>query len=515
MRFKKTEKFSGESFKAGLLIFLCFIVYCAVSFDMINLPIDDVYISLRYVWNFIHGNGLVFNPGEHVEGFSNPTWIFLVSLFAKIFGVSSKYELIVINRIISFVVLFPAYLFFYKTFRIYIKDKLISFLFLLLLCANYPLNSYAFAGMETPIVLLFLALFFYYFNKFITQKNRFALYLSALFLGLLSISRPEGIIYIASFVVSVIIYENRFLKLSLWHSVKKSLSFSYLSLIIFAASIIFRFSYYGELMPNTAAAKNYFTAETFIRGAQYILAGIFLGLGGFLSLLIFHINKTSYFKYRQLFILIDVIILAQSSFLLYTGWDWMASFRFVLPLLPLLFLVIFLTFDMQKKYVILIILLVLIPQTYFQRYFIRSNWSRLSGFNEVRLVSTGYKDVGEFLNKIKRPDDLMLIQEAGYVPFATGIKTFDLCGLTDKHLAAIYGPHFRVLDLNYTLSVRKPTIIVTFQTLFDSKTNLYHSEEYFQSNAVLQSEIFRQNYRNIYYKYGIGVFVLNDRNYQY
>lgn len=95
----KNEKFTGESYKTGLLVFLCFLVYCVVSFDMINLPIDDVYISLRYVWNFIHGNGLVFNPGEHVEGYSNPTWIFLVSFYAKILSVSSKHELIVINRI--------------------------------------------------------------------------------------------------------------------------------------------------------------------------------------------------------------------------------------------------------------------------------------------------------------------------------------------------------------------------------------------------------------------------------
>lgn len=494
-----------------LSVMLCFVVYCAVSFDMINLPIDDVYISLRYVWNFIHGNGLTFNPGEYVEGYSNPTWVLLLSFFAKILSVGSKYELIVINRIISFIVLFLAYLFFYKNFRIFIKDKLISSLFLLLLCANYPLNSYALAGMETPVVLLFLALFFYYYNRYITQKSRTAVYISGLFLGLLSISRPEGIIYIAAFILSIFIYENRFEKLSLLKSVGKSFSLSYISIIIFVLFIIFRIFYYGELMPNTAAAKNFFTPETFIRGAQYILAGVFLGLGGFLSLLIFHINKTSYSKYKQTYILIDIVILAQSSFILYTGWDWMVSFRFVLPLLPLILMVIFLSVNFQRKHLILILLIVLIPQTYFQRYFIRSNWSRLSGFSEVRFVSTGYKDVGVFLNKIKKPGDLMLIQEGGYVPFATDIRTVDLCGLTDKHIASIYGPHFRVLDLNYVLNIKKPSIIVTFQTRYNQKTNSFYSDEYFQSNAVLQSDAFRQRYRNTYFKYGIAVFVFKDR----
>src|SRR5438105_2557104 len=39
--------------------------------------IDDAYISFRYAWNFAHGQGLVFNPGEHVEGFTNLSWTLL------------------------------------------------------------------------------------------------------------------------------------------------------------------------------------------------------------------------------------------------------------------------------------------------------------------------------------------------------------------------------------------------------------------------------------------------------
>jgi len=38
---------------------------------------DDAYISLRYAANLADGRGLVFNPGEHVEGFSNPAWTLL------------------------------------------------------------------------------------------------------------------------------------------------------------------------------------------------------------------------------------------------------------------------------------------------------------------------------------------------------------------------------------------------------------------------------------------------------
>src|SRR5215471_19274553 len=32
---------------------------------------DDAMVSLRYAWNLAHGNGLVWNPGERVEGTTN------------------------------------------------------------------------------------------------------------------------------------------------------------------------------------------------------------------------------------------------------------------------------------------------------------------------------------------------------------------------------------------------------------------------------------------------------------
>jgi len=32
---------------------------------------DDAMISMRYAWNLSHGIGLVWNPGEWVEGYTN------------------------------------------------------------------------------------------------------------------------------------------------------------------------------------------------------------------------------------------------------------------------------------------------------------------------------------------------------------------------------------------------------------------------------------------------------------
>jgi hypothetical protein len=39
--------------------------------------VDDAWISLRYARNLVEGHGLVFNPGERVEGYTHPLWVLL------------------------------------------------------------------------------------------------------------------------------------------------------------------------------------------------------------------------------------------------------------------------------------------------------------------------------------------------------------------------------------------------------------------------------------------------------
>ena len=45
---------------------------------------DDAFISFRYSRNWVNGAGLVFNPGERVEGYTNFLWVVLLSPFEAI-----------------------------------------------------------------------------------------------------------------------------------------------------------------------------------------------------------------------------------------------------------------------------------------------------------------------------------------------------------------------------------------------------------------------------------------------
>ncbi len=48
---------------------------------------DDAFISFRYVRNLLEGHGLVFNPGERVEGYSNFLWVLELAGMWRVLGV--------------------------------------------------------------------------------------------------------------------------------------------------------------------------------------------------------------------------------------------------------------------------------------------------------------------------------------------------------------------------------------------------------------------------------------------
>ena len=87
---------SKQNTKLILIIALIFIAWSAiflykVSFIAIdgqryvNL-FDDAMISARYAWNFAQGNGLVWNPGEYVEGYTNLLMTLFMSLTMVLTG---------------------------------------------------------------------------------------------------------------------------------------------------------------------------------------------------------------------------------------------------------------------------------------------------------------------------------------------------------------------------------------------------------------------------------------------
>ncbi|MCK4574717.1 MAG: hypothetical protein KAU36_10100, partial [candidate division Zixibacteria bacterium] len=65
--------------KTILLLLPAILVYAWFCHEF-NFVQDDAYISYRYVANYLNGDGLVFNIGERVQGYTNFGWVIYLIL---------------------------------------------------------------------------------------------------------------------------------------------------------------------------------------------------------------------------------------------------------------------------------------------------------------------------------------------------------------------------------------------------------------------------------------------------
>src|SRR5436190_24091094 len=64
---------------------------------------DDAFISFRYVWHLVNGHGLVFNPGERVEGYTNFLWVLELAAVWRWLGVPPEVACDVLSAIATVV----------------------------------------------------------------------------------------------------------------------------------------------------------------------------------------------------------------------------------------------------------------------------------------------------------------------------------------------------------------------------------------------------------------------------
>jgi arabinofuranosyltransferase len=167
--------------------------------------IDDAMISMRYAWNFSHGFGLVWNPGEYVEGYTNPLMTLLMALPMLVFD---KVDAVLAVQVLGIVfMLVNAYLI------MLIADQLVRgqeqryrrlFVVLAFLCAlsYYPLVYWSLMGMETGLVAVLVSLSVLSALRYARDQRVAQGVLLSVSLGLAFLTRPDALI----FAVPVFVY---------------------------------------------------------------------------------------------------------------------------------------------------------------------------------------------------------------------------------------------------------------------------------------------------------------------
>jgi arabinofuranosyltransferase len=443
-----------------LYSFLLVILSGLLCIDRINFVIDDAFISLRYVYNIISGYGPVLNPGEHLEAISNPTWVWLLAGVSSLCNISDLLPLYYLSKIVGGILFIISGIVFYRFLASLLKNEAYAFFISLIYCLNPYIVAYSINGMENPLIYFLLITILYFNHKYLNDQKVIWVILSGLFLGILSISRPEGIIYIAAYFASIAIVI--FYKI---FSFKKSdiLISLIISLSIFILFELWRWQYYEEFVPITVYSKNYFSIGAFKSNIKYYFLFLAYGVGIYAAYFIlsntFSFRKLSNVN-KVIFIFTAVIFAAHMLFILYAGDDWMPGSRLLLLLIPcfaiLLSLIIADSVSVirNKNLFYTILCISIFTNLYIERENLRPV---LTGFKFENILKGFDKDI-EFASKLKEisnPGDRVLVNDLGTISFFNPQLNFvDTYGLSDKHIAKdLKGKHGNRNDPDYLLNL--------------------------------------------------------------
>lgn len=321
----------GKDKKYLIILIVFFITYCLfLSWSFWFQNVDDAYISFRYGKNLMEGNGLVYNAGEYVEGYTNFLWVIITAPFTKIQSIDISKFTLSIGLIISAFNIYLLLLISKEFAGLYIhKAKFFVLLPALLFVLDDSVAFWAIGGMEFPLYTFFILSAIYFYFK-VNDKPSNVIVLSA-FLMLITMTRPEG---------------NMIFLLTLFHMIIKrgkitDFRYKFLMMVVLYSIFLilyygFKYSYYGQLLPNTFYAKGVTDISmNLLLGLKYL--ALCIGTRFYLFVFILFIPFRNALKdFKQSYLLLFTLMYV--LYLVAVGGDWMFANRFFVPLIPVLYL---------------------------------------------------------------------------------------------------------------------------------------------------------------------------------
>ncbi|MXX76578.1 MAG: hypothetical protein F4210_11855 [Holophagales bacterium] len=214
---------------------------------------DDAFISFRYARNLVEGQGLVFNPGERVEGYTNFLWVLELAVLWKAFGLrpesvapwlSVACTIGTLGAVVWWAAVLPGLR----------RRGLLIWMALGLLCTSATFAVWTSGGgLETRQFTFFVVLAVVCLS--VHADSRRGLLAASLSLAAAAYTRPEGLLIAACcfgwFVAQRIVAARR-LRVDVRELVWLAAPF----VALVAAQFLFRYGYYGEWLPNTYYAKH-------------------------------------------------------------------------------------------------------------------------------------------------------------------------------------------------------------------------------------------------------------------
>jgi hypothetical protein len=507
-----------------LLLLILFLSHSLFYFVVLGYAaVDDAFISFRYAQSAIRGYGLVFNPGERVEGFTNFLWtIAMIPLEGARADVGRASMLL--GALFALATMWLAMRF----AKIVDAPRGVAIITALLLAADGSFVLWSVSGLETPLFAFLIfagALLYIRENKlkvgngtlemprptsnfqFPTSNFPF----SGIFFALAAMTRPEGALVFALTVAHQaawrIIAERRLFTL---RDVLRVVAF----IAIFAPYWMGRWYYYKSFLPNSFHAKVSASgpAAQIERGWKHLAQFVGVHWGWLITLpplaaIAQSLHKTcgSEKKSRAAIFWISyfiAIVVPYCAYIVYVGGDWSVG-RFFAPLLPFFYL-LFSTgiVDMWRfivdrwgqldaKWLVHAGITALVLGIFLVSSWIGEYGIYIRGFDAGQ-ATRARETMGRWLKSNVPRGTLIAVDAAGQVPYFSDLPAIDMFGINDFHIGRLAVPTLgqgtpghEKMDLIYVLT-RQPEYVIIYGTLFDSIREYARAPQVWTDDPALQ-----------------------------
>jgi arabinofuranosyltransferase len=427
----KTQRFPISLTQLGGLLFaMALMTLYAAYFDRGSLSVyDDSFISFRYANNLASGEGLVFNPGERVEGYTNFLWTLLLAL-----GIRLGVDPVIAGKVLATVAGWVTIWVSFDIVRTEVGSAWGGVLTAVMLSATPGFSRLVVSGMETLLFGMFVVAAVWAFLCD-TRHGRYPV-VSSVLLALAALTRPEGLLVFG--VLSVEYALNLSASSIGWRAVARSMTLWIAGfLLIYGPYFMWRFSYYGVLLPNTFYVKVGTPGVAQIGRGLVYLRDVLLLLNPQIALCL--LLGIGWRKRPSTQRLLYAVVLSYIAYLVLVGGDQQAYFgaRFVVPLYPLVYVLgvagasgIARRLPDATRRLFVAGLLALLGLVF-------SLWSHYERIGYQRLSDTmhrGWHVAAEWLVRNSNSGDVLAADAAGITPYYTGLYTIDMFGLNDFHI---------------------------------------------------------------------------------
>lgn len=399
-----------------------------------GLLVDDAFISLRYARNLVEGHGLVFNPGERVEGYTNFLW----TIFAA-GAIGLGLPVVPFLQATSAALAAAALASVRRAARsARVRNGAAArhpgpAVWLL------PLPAFAYWGTTALETMAFTALATGGFVLAAAETRDGRRRGSVLLFVLLGLTRPEGPYVFALVHAGLALAGLRSLgRLDLRRRLGDGAIFVALWGPWFAA----RWAWYGEPLPNTFHAKVTGGPEQVLGGLATVgswtlhhpVLAVGIAAAGVLGWVetrpAREATPAQERERGRLLLAGAVVAVGWIAYVLAVGGDFMPWWRFLVPVLPLGALLLSLVLDR---------LLVRLPGVIVLAWIVHvlaplPSEEPLRALVADRTTIVGL-EVGQHLRAQLEPDALVALNTAGAVPWSSRLPTLDMLGLTDAEIA--------------------------------------------------------------------------------